>query len=97
MTRAPKRRTPDGIAQLEGEARGAHSEVRGYGGLAGGVEPGIATAAVRRATSSGADNAIVLDSDGQAEFDEMLLEVVPPPVAIPLGASAYPDGLGEAL
>jgi para-aminobenzoate synthetase len=81
MTGAPKRRTMEIIDALEGEARGVYSGAIGYFGLGGGCDLSVAirTAVVdRESTTVGAGGAIVLDSEPEAEYEEMLLKARAP-------------------
>jgi para-aminobenzoate synthetase len=93
MTGAPKLRTMEIIDSLESEARGVYSGALGYFGFAGTADLSIVIRTAvrwRDELTVGAGGAIVLDSDAQAEFDEMVLkatasmqawEVVRPDVA----------------
>lgn len=93
MTGAPKRRTMEIIDALEGEARGVYSGAIGYFGLGGGCDLSVAirTAVVDRdSTTVGAGGAIVLDSDPEAEYEEMLLKARAPLRA--LASAAEPVG-----
>ena len=85
MTGAPKLRTMEIIDDVEREARGVYSGAIGYFGLDGVVDLSIVirTIVMRpQATTIGAGGAIVMQSDPQEEFDEILLKARAPMAAI---------------
>jgi para-aminobenzoate synthetase len=85
MTGAPKLRTMEIIDDIEREARGVYSGAIGYFGLDGSVDLSIVirTIVMRPgATTIGAGGAIVMQSDPQEEFEEILLKARAPMAAI---------------
>ena len=91
MTGAPKLRTMEIIDVLEDEPRGVYSGAVGYLAADGSAELSIVirTAVIDGATMRiGAGGAIVLDSDPEAEFAEMILKA-----AAPLGGLAPERGV----
>jgi para-aminobenzoate synthetase len=77
MTGAPKLRTMEIIDELEGEARGVYSGAIGWFGLDGACDLSVSirTIVLDRGTATvGAGGAIVVDSDPEDEFEEMLLK-----------------------
>jgi para-aminobenzoate synthetase len=85
MTGAPKLRTMDIIDDIERGARGVYSGALGYFGLDGSVDLSIVirTIVIRPgATTIGAGGAIVMQSDAQEEFEEILLKARAPMAAI---------------
>ncbi|HEX6455034.1 MAG TPA: aminodeoxychorismate synthase component I [Solirubrobacterales bacterium] len=85
MTGAPKERTMEIIDDLEAEARGVYSGSIGYFGADGHTDLNIVirTIVMRpERTTIGAGGAIVMQSDPQEEFDEILLKARAPMAAI---------------
>lgn len=94
MTGAPKLRTMEIIDGIERCARGVYSGALGYFGLDGSVDLSIVirTIVLRPgATTIGAGGAIVMQSDPQEEFDEILLKARAPMAAIAEAVSGRSD------
>jgi len=91
MTGAPKLRTMRIIDELEGGARGAYSGAIGWFGLGGACDLSVAIRTIvvdGDSASVGAGGAIVMQSDPEDEFEEMLLKARAPLRALgPRGAS----------
>lgn len=85
MTGAPKKRTMEIIDELEGEARGVYSGAIGYFGISGGVDLNIVIRTIviedDRATL-GVGGAIVMQSDAEDEYQEIVLKGRAPMQAI---------------
>jgi para-aminobenzoate synthetase len=85
MTGAPKKRTMEIIDELEGEARGVYSGAIGYFGLSGGVDLNIVirTIVIDGETATlGVGGAIVMQSDAEDEYREIVLKGRAPMQAI---------------
>jgi len=81
MTGAPKRRTTEILDGLEGAPRGPYSGAIGWFGLGGAADLSVAIRCIVSAdgrASVGAGGAIVLGSDPEREYEEMLLKAAAP-------------------
>jgi para-aminobenzoate synthetase len=98
MTGAPKLRTMEILDRLEGEARGVYSGAIGYLGAGGGCDLSVAIRAIvvdDGAATIGAGGAIVLQSDPEAEYGEMLLKATAALRAIDSGADRAAISLAD--
>ncbi|HYJ22801.1 MAG TPA: aminodeoxychorismate synthase component I [Solirubrobacterales bacterium] len=85
MTGAPKLRSIEILDRLEGRSRGVYSGAIGYFGLGGGCDLSVTIRTIvldGDTATIGAGGAIVLQSEPEREFEEMLLKAAAPLRAI---------------
>jgi para-aminobenzoate synthetase len=85
MTGAPKKRTMQIIDELEGEARGVYSGAIGYFGCSGGVDLNVVIRTIvieGEQATVGVGGAIVMQSDAEDEYQEIVLKGRAPMQAI---------------
>jgi para-aminobenzoate synthetase len=98
MTGAPKLRTTEILEELEGAPRGVYSGAIGWFGLGGAADLAVAIRTIVLAdgrATIGAGGAIVLRSDPEREYEEMLLKAAAPLRAI--DSDADPASISLAL
>ena len=98
MTGAPKRRTTEILDELEGAPRGVYSGAIGWFGVGGAADLSVAIRTIVLAdgrATIGAGGAIVLQSDPEREYEEMLLKAAAPLRAI--DPEADPASISLAL
>jgi para-aminobenzoate synthetase len=100
MTGAPKLRTMEIIDALEGAPRGVYSGALGYLALNGTADLSVVIrtlVATPAGATIGSGGAIVMLSDAEDEYDEMLLKAQPLLDAVSMSGAALPRPGGERL
>jgi para-aminobenzoate synthetase len=98
MTGAPKLRTTEIIDELEGAARGVYSGAIGYFGLGGAADLSVVIRTIvlgPEEAKIGAGGAIVLQSEPEREWEEMLLKAAATARAIDSGLDPASISLAE--
>jgi para-aminobenzoate synthetase len=98
MTGAPKLRTMEILDRLEGRPRGPYSGTIGWFGAGGGCDQSVTIRTIvldRGSATIGAGGAIVLQSDPEREYEEMLLKAAAPIRALDPAFDPAPISLSD--